>query len=538
MFKLLIADDEPVIIKGLKKIINWEEKGFQIVGEAENGEALWDLTLQKKPDLVLTDISMPHLTGIDYLKRLRNNGLETKVLFISAYEEFSYAQDAIAYGALGYLIKPINHHNLLNEISKINKILNKEEVQVHQTNELENYKEKAKKGKTIESIYEFIKNSKNIRNVGKDTQNIVDEFPHNYFSVVSLSINQPKLKEKTSDLWHEHEEKLLFFSVQNIIEDLLSNEFKGLILNQHENIFSIFLNHKNNKGAEEFSYKLVKRISEFLKINVYIGVGEATEELLNLKQSYESSMKHMNYYYFAAPIQVITSENIKISESRVSYENLTEQRQLLFKSVIINEKDSIENQLIRFFDWLYSISGKQKQILVSTCFTVMKELQDEIKELGIQINHLHDQLLLEKLYSLSTFEELKQFVRNQLYEMKQKMESMGTTIDNLQIKIVKDYIEENYKDNITLESMASLIHMNSYYFSSFFKKHTNYNFKKYLTEIRMKKALHLLLNSDLLVYEIAEEVGYRNVRQFSDMFKKYYGKLPNEYKKYEGNSVN
>ncbi len=99
-----------------------------------------------------------------------------------------------------------------------------------------------------------------------------------------------------------------------------------------------------------------------------------------------------------------------------------------------------------------------------------------------------------------------------------------------QMKFVKEYIEQHYSENITLESIASIVFMNPYYFSSFFKKHTNENFKQYVTDIRMKQAVKLLLQTDLMVYEIAEQVGYNNARQFSDMFKKSYGKLPQEYK--------
>lgn len=100
----------------------------------------------------------------------------------------------------------------------------------------------------------------------------------------------------------------------------------------------------------------------------------------------------------------------------------------------------------------------------------------------------------------------------------------------MQLVQVKSYIEEHYAQSITLESMAAIVYMNSYYFSSFFKKHTGENFKQYLTEVRIKHGLRLLMQSDLMVYEIADRVGYNNARQFSDMFKKRFGKLPLEYK--------
>src|SRR5690625_4424026 len=119
MIRVLLADDEPMILKGLKRIIHWENYGLEIIGEAKEGKSLWKLTRQLKPDIVITDIEMPHMSGIDFIKKLRERNFGVKVLFISAYEDFAYAKSAIEYGASGYLVKPLDQNLLIQELEKM-----------------------------------------------------------------------------------------------------------------------------------------------------------------------------------------------------------------------------------------------------------------------------------------------------------------------------------------------------------------------------------------------------------------------------------
>ncbi|MDG0791284.1 AraC family transcriptional regulator [Cohnella ginsengisoli] len=135
---------------------------------------------------------------------------------------------------------------------------------------------------------------------------------------------------------------------------------------------------------------------------------------------------------------------------------------------------------------------------------------------------------MDKLQSFGKYPQLKAYMLEAAEGIFQRLETGGR--ESRQLTDVKAYIEQHYKANITLEGAASKVFMNPYYFSSFFKKHTGMNFKQYLTEVRMKQAIKLLLHTDLMIYQIAEEVGYNNARQFSDMFKKHSGKLPQEFR--------
>jgi two-component system response regulator YesN len=165
-------------------------------------------------------------------------------------------------------------------------------------------------------------------------------------------------------------------------------------------------------------------------------------------------------------------------------------------------------------------------------YNVIIQLEQELADYGIDagIHNRDEKPLLERLTEAPSYSVLEQIFGEVLNRMYGQLAGKAGAKELPQLLQVKAYVEQHYAENITLESTAALVFMNPYYFSSFFKKHTGQNFKNYITEVRMGHALRLLLQTDLMVYEIAEQVGYNNARHFSDMFKKKFGKLPQEYK--------
>ena len=181
---------------------------------------------------------------------------------------------------------------------------------------------------------------------------------------------------------------------------------------------------------------------------------------------------------------------------------------------------------------LRSLAPDGKHAAVTSVYGAINRIRQELKDFGIftGTSDLDDHELLARLDRAQTFEQIAEHTSEAIAEIRREAAAKMKNKELMQLVQVKSYIEEHYAQSITLESMAAIVYMNPYYFSSFFKKHTGENFKQYLTEVRIKHGLRLLMQSDLMVYEIADRVGYNNARQFSDMFKKRFGKLPLEYK--------
>lgn len=414
MITVLLADDEPIIIKGLKKLISWEDRGIEIIGEAWTGRGLLEEIETKRPALVITDISMPDGSGIDVLKEISRRGLRTKVIFISAYQEFSYAKEALALGAVDYLVKPIEKNLLLTAVNKALSALKEESEGISDKSKLAIYEFKDRKSQ-MEEVFDRLVEGDIRKKEASCKLDILEAVMLPLFTVILL---EPKLPAG-DPRWGEHEMRLLLFAMGNMAEEIVNRNASGILLRKGDRLCYV-INHSPNTDILELAQAIQSSIEDYLKIKLSIGVGTNTGELEYIRHSYRNAMKALERVYFAA------------------------------------------NNVVAYSD------------------------------------------------------------------------DKGITSAQQQLRTIKEYIDNHYMENITLEGAASKIFMNSYYFSSFFKKHTQMNFKQYLTEVRMKQALKLLLQTDSMVYEIAEQVGYNNARQFSDMFKKFYGKLPQEYKAQSG----
>lgn len=403
MIRVIIADDEPVILRGLKKLLNWDALGIEIIGEAKDGNSAVRMVLEKQPDILISDVCMPGKNGIEVLKLIKENNLHTKVIFLSGYQEFSYVRDALTYGAVDYILKPIDKFLLENTLNKTIKIITEENDELRVRSRLSNY-EKGDRSNQIQKYLGEITEGTFVKdNLAEEIEVLGINKEEKYFSVLSMEIDDVHFNSKNLA---EKEVQLLKFSIFNTVEQILNQVGKGIVFNKG-NYICIVISHDEKNSFIKFLSSLVDKIKENIKNsnnqNVTIGIGEIVTGMDQIPKSYGTSIHDINYKY-----------------------------------------------------------------------------------------------------------------------------SLG---NDSAISRVKYYIEENYKSNITLETVANISFMNAYYFSSFFKKHTGENFKDYLTKVRMEKAIKVLMSSDKKTYEIAEMVGFSDAKHFSEIFKKYYGKNPMEYKK-------
>jgi two-component system response regulator YesN len=309
---------------------------------------------------------------------------------------------------------------------------------------------------------------------------------------------------------------------------MLQQQPGGFVMRKHDSL-CVIVNHSDGQWMQALAEDIVKQIYYYLKIDISIGIGCPVHQLEQLRTSYMSAIDALKNQYFTGKQSVIPW-TFNLHNHPVTERKLKERVTALFQAMLIKDDGRLNDELEELFLMIAATSQGSKEIAVTTCFAMIRELIEEINGISMALQELEQeqQMWLLEMQQIHNFDELKQYVAGRVRELVDKLLFMGK--EGQQLKLVKDYIEQHFNENITLESMAAMLYMNPYYFSSFFKKHTHVNFKHYITDIRMKHAVKLLLHTDLLVYEIAERVGYNNPRHFSDMFKKQFGKLPQEYK--------
>ncbi|MBT2288421.1 response regulator [Paenibacillus albidus] len=529
--RVLLADDEPIIIRGLKKLIAWDSLGLNIVGEARDGKELKQLIDSSDPDLIISDISMPGFTGIDIIRDIQESGRPIKVVFISAYQEFEYARQAIQYGALDYLVKPVNTSQLEQVLSKAVATI-REESEGERNKLMLNHYEQKNRSVTIEELLEQLTDGNRsraaqfIRMAGRaDTE------------FVTVCVAEMDEYDGQSFHWEECERKLVAFALSNIIKETVEARGKGFVFRKGER-FGILLQHNAPGEPLQLMQDLHGKINAFLKLQVSVGIGRSEHDIGHIDESYATALKALTRRYFAGLNQVYVFSAESQGPGECAQECLKVLQEQLNETLKSLDTDRLPPLLQRILETVKQQAEGSRGKAVSSVYNVILQLEQEFADYGIEarIQDGSPQPLLEMLHEAPTFERLGFELEQAVNRMAELLAGKIKGRENAQLSQVKAHVEQYYADNITLESVSARVYMNPYYFSSFFKKHTGQNFKNYVTEVRMRHALRLLLESDLMVYEIADRVGYNNARHFSDMFKRKFGKLPQEYKQSYRNS--
>ncbi|ASA22164.1 response regulator [Paenibacillus donghaensis] len=521
--RVLLADDEPVILRGLKKLISWDSLGLDIVGEACDGYELKAMIDSCNPDLVISDISMPGFSGIDIIRDIHDSGRAIKVVFISAYQEFAYARQALQYGALDYLVKPVNTGQLEQVVSRAVAVIRQESEEERNKEMLKSYERKSLSMTAQEQLEQLTDGNKAAATALALMGNTAIS---RYASVCVIQTDE---YSDQPSRWEERERKLVEFALSNIIKETVDGIGNGYVFRKGER-FAVLLQHEHVNEPLQWMEDLHQKINSYLKLQVSIGIGQPMSGMEEAAESYRSALKALKSRYFAGLNRVIpyaAEEMVPVPLSRLAFiqAGLSEALKLL-------DRERLGHLTGELLETVRLLSGGSRNQAVSHVYNAIIQLEQDLADFGSDAGLLNppDKPLLEKLTDAPTFAALQQVFEAVLYNMFNQLTCRISGKEVPQLLQVRSYVEAHFAENITLESMAALVYMNPYYFSSFFKKHTGQNFKNYVTEVRMDHALKLLLQNDLMIYEIADRVGYNNARHFSDMFKKQFGKLPQEYK--------
>lgn len=522
MLRAILADDEAVILKGLRKLIDWEKMGIQIVGEARDGKEALELIERVKPDLAVSDIAMPELDGLDMLKRIGEMGLYTKVIFVSGYQEFSYAKRAVKYGAVDYILKPVEQEELEAALKKAVGLVDEQSrLKLLATEQDES--ELARIFHKINGNQEYAR------------QDLYEQFEALHIDVackefVGAAFRLYFTKSGPSNIKMQELQK---FSAYNRLQKKLEEEKWGFVIRKDlNNCYVIFtLDPSEDAGTVRIrTHKLAEVMTSGQPIVVKTGVGERIGEIGALQLAYKTSRFALELYYFTE------EDEIWYDDVERSFLDSFEDYQNCYKKLMegfLSRKPSIDMELNRILMVIRNLHFGNRFAAVNRCILLITDVTKELMD-----NYLIDGSYRQKAEQAAEEIRLKPLYRQACQVITACLTDLFETVKDgtgntsqSEVARIKQYIGAHYRENLTLESMAAFANMNLYYFSSYFKKNTGQNFKNYLTDIRMKEAGRLLANTDCKAYEAAEAVGYKNVRQFNENFKGKYGKSPNEYRR-------
>lgn len=513
MNTVLIVDDELIIRQGLKCIIEWEKLGFEIIGEAANGDDALRLILQKNPDVVMLDIRMPKLPGLEVVKQVREKGYNGKIIILSGFSDFKYAQEAIRYGVEYYLTKPIDEDELTQTLQEINKNLEKE---IRHQEVLEQYRAKAR---TI-ILYDILEGNANINHINIPQMNLYAE---DYQVVI-----YEKYSHHASSMTYRFADLLKVTNEDNSSYESLTMEGNEILLLKGSFIlkkFQEFLSHYEAEQKPQVNSPLD---------SLFITYGRIVHSLEDVHISYQEALRLMQRRFFCEHRQhTIGYDQLPDIATRGNYELTPEKLPDYCERLIGFIQTAKRNQVAETLNELennlyYAVDDIPKIKLFLT------DLYLSIKE---KLAHLYHNANIPFPGNAEIIKVIgdKYYLYEIILFFTEQFEIIMRAIGNPSSSGVMDdiihYIEHNYMDNIKLETIAPLFGYNSSYLGKIFNKKVGVGFNMFVDQVRINHSKELLTNTDLKVYEISEKVGYRNVDYFHTKFKKYVNQSPAEYRK-------
>lgn len=527
MYTLLIADDEPLIRNGVKKIIDWESLGFSKIFLAEDGQEALDIIRENHVDLVLTDIVMPFMDGLELTEILSREYPQIHVVILTGHEDFQYAQKSVGLGVKNYILKPIGAESLYKEMKEICEKLHIENRHRQYVQSMKNQLRQSLPVLQEQTLNKIVCSAdRNLRLYLERAKSLQLDLGQGPYEIGVMDLDMENIAGSDYDLY--------LFSARNIVKECLGTEHY-IFEDGKDRIVILFRCGNLDVEPHELIYDVLciiqKSIYNTIRLKTTCAIGTSTENIDELNQAYRNAKKALECKYSLGSNNVYDIGDLNYLERSFYYPQQELHR--LTKSIMIGKTEEIKASVRSVFHANgkdCSLSGKNVKVIYMEAMNALlrelaglKEVPDEMWTRGF--------VLYQEFDKYSSLKEMEDELIRFACSIRDQMNSAQTNSGMQVIDKVKDYVMKNYKDpELSLTAAAEFASVSTGYLSGLFKKEAGTNFVKYLTDVRMEKSMQLLRSTDMKTYEIAFETGFSNPHYFSVSFKKYTGMSPSEFR--------
>ncbi|WP_068617252.1 response regulator [Paenibacillus tuaregi] len=538
MYKLILVDDESDVREGLLTEIDWSSLGFEVSDTAENGREASEMIERHQPDVVVTDIQMPFMNGLQLSEWIREHYPGTKIVILTGYEEFEYAQKAIRLQIDEYVLKPFSSREFIDILQKVKDHLDEEAADKENIQVLtEHYR---KNLPVLQSMFlsSLVSKQLPLREIRDKLLSYSLDLEGSRFMVSILRLDpRPRDREDgLSSLKLMYDQDLELFAVLNIAAEVGEKYAIGHTFIHHDEVVLLSTGEgPDSDGLSQTTLKVLEEIrhnvERFLKMTVTAGAGTVQISLQNVHLSYREAEQAMDYRLILGGNKVIWIEDVENRPARQRTEiQLSEQE--LIRCLKLGTELEIRALLDHLFDQIMEagISYQEFQIylleMLTAAVKVAKELQVDLEQLfgsgGTGIG---------EITKFKHIIEARTWFKDLCVKLRSSIAMDRESSYNRLVEEAKEYILEHYKDSdISINRVCEHLHISTGYFSTIFKKEMKMTFVNYLLGIRMDAAKELLLHTELKAFEIAEKVGFADPNYFSFCFRKKFGISPKEFR--------
>lgn len=534
--KVFLVEDEMVIRRGIKNSIDWEKEGYIFCGEASDGELAYPMIIKEKPDILITDIRMPFMDGLELCKLVKKELPNIKILILSGYDEFDYAKEAIRLGVTEYLLKPISSGKLLEALNGVSESIRREK---EDKDLVRKYMEEMRENTEHEKqkfFEQMIAGNLSMADALETGKKYEMNLSAGMYNLLLFRFTLGKENRKSGELLREAE-----YAIEKLTERLeYVFEFQRGVEG-----WAFLLMADNEEQMSERVKELSKDLEEIMKnystIAYFGGIGQPVARLRELEESFREAERALAARFTMELNRIISVEDIRMAQNVdtlddieiTSFGEIEKTRTMLEKFLNNGAEDEIDEFVDVYINELPEENLKSvlmRQYIIMDAYIVMMSFCEKIEGIEGEMQAQSEELK-NSMKTIQTLEEIKNYIRMLL----KKIIGVRDTISGRRysdiIEIAKDQIRKTYmSDEISLNTIEAEVGMSPSYFSSIFSKEMGKTFVEYLTEIRMDRAKELLMCSSMKTSEIGYEVGYKDPHYFSYIFKKTQNCTPKEFR--------
>ena len=541
MLKIFLAEDEVIVRETIKRMIPWENLGFELVGEAADGEMALPLLLRQKPDLLITDIKMPFMDGLTLAKVAKKEIPGLKVVILSGYDDFNYAKQAINIGVEDYLLKPITKNALIERLTEIRSRYEHEKTQKEYYEKFHREMQAYEKNSSRDFFEALVSGSMDMMEIYRRSEKLGLDIVAEAYNVLIFTMNCEEDLSGQREGYSEWEAESL-----KLLEEFFSENTSAMLFRC--NIFSYGVLIKGQKETiGENTRSCVSEIQRILdrkeqKRQWFVAAGEPVERLSQIQKSYYSASRAFSQRY-------LYDENILYYDEMASMEkkNVTEDDSTYLQKVDVNALNPailqkfLSNGLLEetenfVKDYFYAIGQEPLESLVFRNYVTLNvrfSVMSFLKEIGCDTRTLEQEdtedVLSESSKSLENAIAYAEKIISQAIALRDQ--NSGNKNRSI-LKTAVDFIDSHYmEEDMSLNKAANAANVSANHFSALFSQNMGQTFIEYLTNLRMNKAKEYLRCTSMRSSEIAGEIGYKDAHYFSYLFKKTQGMTPSDYRK-------
>lgn len=531
MFKLLIVDDEALVREAIQEGMDWERMGYVCIGACEDGVEALEFIGKEKPDVVLTDIGMPFMDGIELTQQLSVRYPDVKVIILTGYDNFEYAQQAVKMHVADYVMKPVTASEMEGILKRLGEQLDKENSHKRDYDRLKqqlNENLPLLKERFLERLATSTMTPKQVRE-GCDYYHIKWNPP--WMIELAIDVDELVLKRPATS----SDDELFRFAIYNIAQEVAGTYAGTATFRDRENRVFVLMSGPDSDELNDQAVKAAEdihaAIAAYLPVKASIGIGHPCRLEDNMALAHRSALSALDYRMVIGSHEIIRISDMERSLRPQLLSAVTWENELITK-LKTGTPQEMEDWSVRLF-----AAFREQRFPIDVCYMYLQRfiltLMHTLYEMESDTDKVFGQAAnpMEEIKRLGSLSEMEQWVKALNAKAITVIRGMREDHSLMQVEKAMAYVREHYMDpDLSLKTVCKHVAISASYFSTLFKTTTGRTFVEYLIDERMEKAKELLKLTSMRSYEIAYAVGYRDPQYFSSAFKKHTGDTPTDFR--------